>query len=73
MIGDDEIHENHKNGKISPFHCPACDANGRWRRGHEFEGEKICLRTQHHAQPVVWIPQAVRDWIEASKPPDYQI
>ena len=36
--------------------CPKCGGKGMWRRGAEFEGEKLCLSDGCHN---VWAPGAI--------------
>ena len=54
-----DVPEQHRmNAKLSAVACPECEGIGRWRRGQEFEHEKICMKVESHVsgRNVVWCP-----------------
>jgi hypothetical protein len=65
MSLDDSIHPRHMSGEISGSCCPECGGKGQYRRGYEYEGEKICLRCD---PSVVWCPGLVGDYFIKKKP-----
>lgn len=52
-----EIHPNHANQSVSPYKCSVCGGQGQWRRGYEFEHEKICYKCDFY----VWCPGYIED------------
>lgn len=47
--------------KLSVQNCPLCGRMGQWRRGQEFDHEKICMR---HSPAPTWCPGAIKDYRE---------